>query len=809
MFDRLKVWTAAAMVTGILVLTGCGGGGSSNNTQTSSSSSEAAKTLQMRSVSCLNENTLEAGRTIEIESVLENPVQDEMNVTVTYMIAPENLFDTNNSQSVGRAFAFDTFVPAPGSNTRKMSTVLPSDLESGSYRIVAMIDAEEYTNADVNLSDETAVEKYRELYAISDTLYIEANDGKPDIEMNYIAINDNSNAAGGRRAVETETTLTFDIGVMGDNVILNDKSLSFYGVFGVTSWITEAKNVDVSACIDFGTGCQPIDIFHVDDENITHYETGLVIGSIPANEEKVVMFNAVVKGTLLTEVVTAALKDETMRITLKVTVGGNGRSVSENSGKNSLETRIRLVPVILSQANIDNTYDTVSLALTNYGYTLKKYVDDMKTIDPTYNVTFDKSGNLNLFDLGDLTLSEEDPIYGLTLTDPLLLQLKDNTKLEVKPINTTTDFTLVKTVQIPEPRTNGKDPLKIEPKPDIATQLALKDGITSAILNGRVNDIAKETVNEKVYGKGFNVHFGNDYLGLDADLHGQALFDKHGTSLDGAASLIVYVFGFDYTIFYADAYAGIRPEDLKRTGYQFDVEYRGDNIYSAGKNVADEYDLENSPADEVRKRVKENITALQNYLDTHIDTEQFNIHENKRYYKSVKKSKTFMVGPIPVTVEAGVGGAIGIKESMGLKNAGSLHASCVPYGYLDAFASAGIGVEGLSAGIEGEAEIVRNDFTISFAAGLKYESDDIFVYSFMGDLSIMIINSFYPPSGDIVIYGEYPEPYLAKKCTWKACVYYPSIRTGRSTKSLCHFESDPIRKIMLNKHQKLFRVYLQ
>jgi hypothetical protein len=806
LFSHIKTIIVISMI-GIIIL-GCGGGGSSSSSVTDSNTgsveSSGTALMRMKSVECLNTQNLEAGRVIQLRGVLENTKAVQEDVRVSYMLVPAGMLENNDTSELGGNIAYDMFTPALGDTIHDINATLPPSLATGSYRILAVINPEEYMNVDVNLSSQDAIDAYEKAYAVSDNLQIQANDGKPDIEITYIAINDNTKIQTSTRAT-ADTILTFDVGVIDDKVILNNTNLSFLGMLGLRTSIANASDVKTTACLEFGGKCKTVKIYSVDENNQTHLDSDFIISSIELEKNEDVLFNVIIDNPLLEELVIASLKDNTLIAKLKVSITDIDESATQEPSKNSIETGIRFSPVILSRVNIDNTNDIIAPALSNYKYSLHEYINDIKIIDTGYTV----SNPPSLFNPG-LELTVNNPIPEMSIINPT--QIKDNSIIKFEPVDTTPDFKLIEPVLIPQAKVDDPkdDPLKIVARSDIVTQISLKDGVTSALLDGYIRDVAKETVNEKVFGDGFKAEFGNDYISLSANLNGQAMFNRNGAVLTADASLDVDLYIADFSMLGVDGYAGIKPAQLEETGYQFDLEFLGFNIYTRGANVVKDFSLANSTAGDVKIRVKENVTKLQNYLDT--QAKSLEISEIPEYTKNADYTETIVIVVVPVAVKLEAGGQIGIEESVRLKSAGMIKSSIAPFAKLKGSASAGIGTAGLSAGVRGTLTLIKEKLSMTFASGIKYEQDSTRVHSYLGSISFAIVNTVTPPEGKIDIYVDYPEPYIAKKCKCCCgrcvCIYYPYVRTATYTKNIAHFESKNITKILLIKDQKLFRIGL-
>lgn len=120
----------------------------------------------------------------------------------------------------------------------------------------------------------------------------------------------------------------------------------------------------------------------------------------------------------------------------------------------------------------------------------------------------------------------------------------------------------------------------------------------------------------------------------------------------------------------------------------------------------------------------------------------------------VSASSTFMLGPVPLDVEASAVGSLGINFAMNVGTAG-VSGSAGPYAEIDGVFSAGIGVKGLSAGVEGDLMLVR--ISTPATAGIAYAGAKSFTYNAGLDLQIQALD------GSVSLYGQ-AGPY---KATWE------------------------------------------
>jgi len=120
----------------------------------------------------------------------------------------------------------------------------------------------------------------------------------------------------------------------------------------------------------------------------------------------------------------------------------------------------------------------------------------------------------------------------------------------------------------------------------------------------------------------------------------------------------------------------------------------------------------------------------------------------------VSATSTFMLGPIPIKVEAAAVGSMGIDAGLEL---GSSKASgtVTPWVAVDGEFSAGLGTKGLSAGVQGDLLLVK--LSTPATASLTWQGGKAFGYDASLDLQIDSLD------GAISLYGE-AGPY---KKTWE------------------------------------------
>lgn len=142
----------------------------------------------------------------------------------------------------------------------------------------------------------------------------------------------------------------------------------------------------------------------------------------------------------------------------------------------------------------------------------------------------------------------------------------------------------------------------------------------------------------------------------------------------------------------------------------------------------------------------------------------------------VSASSTFMLGPIPLNVEASAVGSLGINFAMNVGTS-QVSGSAGPYAEVDGVFSAGLGVTGLSAGIEGDLLLVR--VSTPATAGIAYSGAKTFTYNAGLDLQINALD------GSISLYGK-AGPYKAtwEIVSWTGLSYTKNLGSTSGTLSL-------------------------
>lgn len=136
------------------------------------------------------------------------------------------------------------------------------------------------------------------------------------------------------------------------------------------------------------------------------------------------------------------------------------------------------------------------------------------------------------------------------------------------------------------------------------------------------------------------------------------------------------------------------------------------------------------------------------------------------------KGTTFMVGPIPVQVEAGAKGTVGLNAKIVMKSVAELTADANAYGGMTGFASAGVNVALARAGIRANLNIIKVnqgvDASFKINPAANYARFDI-----EAPLTISTLD------GKLSLFGERKKIKWCKKKRW-----LPKVPCGSSWKNI-------------------------
>ena len=125
------------------------------------------------------------------------------------------------------------------------------------------------------------------------------------------------------------------------------------------------------------------------------------------------------------------------------------------------------------------------------------------------------------------------------------------------------------------------------------------------------------------------------------------------------------------------------------------------------------------------------------------------------FSKGKNFNNVFFVGPVPVTVGAGIEGSIGFELHANLQPV-SLATSAGPFAQLEANVTGAIGVPGLQAGVGGALTILDERFTGTVLTGLVVVDPGPQSAVFEGSASLKIVNTLTGPVGRLFLFADYP-----------------------------------------------------
>ncbi|SMC08638.1 hypothetical protein [Nitratiruptor tergarcus] len=736
--------------------------------------------IKLESVICLNTNNMEAGRNIQLRSIIDAP--DGINIVIVYKILPNGV----DNNVTGTYIASDRFVANQSRTIRELNATLPSSLQSGTYKIVAVMNDNDAFAPDYNLSTAQTDQS-----TSTEPFYVQANDGKPDLEVISFKISTNTNARINNRSItsETPTLITFDVGVVKGKVILNSRGISLDGIVGVQDYIAKAENFKISACINIGDSCRPIEMYSVDETNQTHYDAFMTVKSAEPGDPKTVVFNGIIRGQLLNDIANKTMEDGNFTTSIKVLIGGIEESSTQIPQRNSSSTAVKFSPVFLNQANIDNTNDRVALAMSNYRLSMKSYIDKIKAIDPTYNVQV-SSGGLNLFN-PNLQWTVTDPIEGIALQQQNVHQFTSE-PIQLRPIVEPSNIKMVPPM-IPQPSGINKknDPINnIQPVEDYIAYLTMNATISPAWKKTIENaELTTDEVSYKYFGIDADIPLMlNNDVGLKGNIGGYAKFDFGGVHFLGYGGIKVYLIDTWYDFLDIEARQQTTPGNLEHTGYSFQLGFLEKTVYEQSRYVTDGDGIFTSHAATLRERIKENIETLEN-----INGDILSYHDALGWADGYDDGGTFWASGIPIAYRYGYEGQLGVKMDLDIKSLGRIDAAATPYMEFSGYGSGGIGIEyygfGVSVGIEGDLQLIDEKLICGGSAGITFVTGDKGIESYIGELHENITNEFIGPNGGVYVYAK-------------------ATLLGTYKHKIADFDTVNSTKELLDKHQTLFKVVL-
>ena len=335
--------------------------------------------------------------------------------------------------------------------------------------------------------------------------------------------------------------------------------------------------------------------------------------------------------------------------------------------------------------------------------------------------------------------------------------------------------------------------------------------------NNQTKSLARKIARKLVFTKDYYARKYGKYFGGKVDFTGKAEFNSDGSCASIEGKAVVQVLKYKYTFLRTNFDAAIEPASFENTGYDITIKFGKKTIYTKNKFLKSiglntekatltESEKEGKTIDEQnrlrkKKTMKNNKQALEKADKKEI--------KNKSLKWSLKKSKgnsaQFWVSVVPLNVSAGARGEIGIKGGVNIEGITKLNAGVTPFADIGAYAQAGVGVWGYSAGVEGKLSLIREEFSSDVTSEIALEGDENYITTLKGSLAEKIVNNFKGPNGKINLYAKYT---TVKWCKCLGVPYPCGKKRHKKTKNIANWSSYSRKKTLLNKKQTLFKIDL-
>lgn len=241
--------------------------------------------------------------------------------------------------------------------------------------------------------------------------------------------------------------------------------------------------------------------------------------------------------------------------------------------------------------------------------------------------------------------------------------------------------------------------------------------------------------------QGLEQRWGSDKFGAGFAFDSFASFDGRGAIAEVTGNVTVEVFGNSFDFLGFDARAQVVPAvdpaatPDEHSGFLLDLEFASLTVYSYQRELG--YTFDGS----------------------------FSVSKEKSF------SKTFFVGPVPVTTSGGVTGEVGYQLTANLQPT-ELTSRTGPYASLEATIEASVGIPGLRAGAGGGLVLIEERFEGGVVTGLSVLQTSAPAI-FDGNVAMQVTNTVTGPTGRIFLFVEYPGIKWCRACIFGVCFPLP------------------------------------
>ena len=241
--------------------------------------------------------------------------------------------------------------------------------------------------------------------------------------------------------------------------------------------------------------------------------------------------------------------------------------------------------------------------------------------------------------------------------------------------------------------------------------------------------------------QGIEQRWGSDKFGAGFAFDSFASLDGRGAIAEVTGGITVEVFGNAFDFMGFDARAQVVPAidpaatPSEHSGFFLDLEFASLTVYSYQRELGYSFDG------------------------------TFSISKEKSF------SKTFFVGPVPVTTSGGVTGEVGYQLTANLQPT-ELTSRTGPYASLEATIEASVGIPGLRAGAGGGLVLIEERFEGGVQTGLTVVQISAPAI-FEGSVGMQVTNTVTGPTGRIFLFVEYPGIKWCRACVFGVCFPLP------------------------------------